>query len=118
MALSGSASQPAAAPRDPGLQAERTAMAWNRTGLALFVNALLALRLGLSGAQSPLMLALGGVLLFGAGAVMWLGSVRRRALVGGMHIVAPPLGMVQFIALAAVAAGLTGLAGVLVSVLR
>ena len=31
-------------PRDPGLQGERTALAWQRTSLAVFANGLLALR--------------------------------------------------------------------------
>jgi uncharacterized membrane protein YidH (DUF202 family) len=113
MALSGSVAPPPAPPRDPGLQAERTALAWNRTVLALLVNALLALRLGLSGGQSLLMLTLGGALLASAGAVMWLAHRRRRMLVGDAHIGGPPVWMVRFTVMAVVGASVTGLAGVL-----
>ena len=104
-------------PRDAGLQAERTALAWNRTGMALLANALLALRLGLVGGQA-LVMGLGVALLGGALAVTLLGRRRRRALVGAVQVAAPPPWMMQFTALAAVAAGLTGLAGVLALLLQ
>jgi LPXTG-motif cell wall-anchored protein len=112
LALSGSVAQPPQAPRDPVLQAERTALAWSRTGLALLVNALLALRLGLTGVQSPLMLTLGGALLGSAAAVMWLSRRRRRALVGDARIGGPPVWMVRVTLVAALGAAATGLTGV------
>lgn len=114
MALSEGAARP---PRDVGLQAERTALAWSRTGLALLANALLALRLGLVGGQA-LVMVLGVALLGGGLAVTLLGRRRRRSLVGDAHVAAPPAWMVQFTALAAVGAGLTGLAGVIAALLR
>lgn len=104
-------------PRDPGLQAERTALAWHRTALALLANALLALRLGLVAGQAAV-IGLGVALLGGALAVSWIGRRRRRALVGDEQLSAPPAWMLQFTALAAVGAGLTGLAGVLATTMR
>lgn len=76
-------------PRDPGLQAERTALAWNRTGLAVLVNALLALRSGWSGRLAPIT-ALGLVLLLAAAAIMLYGAWRRRSLLCGGAVTAAP----------------------------
>jgi hypothetical protein len=76
-----------------------------------------ALRLGLVGGQA-LVMGLGVALLGGALAVTLLGRRRRRTLVGAAQVGAPPTWMVQFTALAAVGAGLTGLAGVIAVLLR
>lgn len=62
--------------RDPGLQPERTAMAWNRTALAMLGNALLVLRVGLQG--QPALTAGALVLLGMAAALVLLGSRRGR----------------------------------------
>jgi uncharacterized membrane protein YidH (DUF202 family) len=101
-------------PRDPGLQPERTALAWNRTGLALLLNALLALRLGLADGP-PLMLALGGALVAGALATMAIGRRRRVQLLGDGRLDAAPVWMMRFTVLVALGAALTGLAGVVAS---
>lgn len=65
--------------RDPGVQAERTALAWNRTGLALAVNAALTLRAGVVN-HAPALLLLGGALLLAAALFVPLGGWRRRQL--------------------------------------
>ena len=75
-------------PRDPGLQAERTALAWNRTGLAVLVNALLALRSGWTAREAPIT-ALGFVLLLASGAIVVYGAWRRRQLLSGRGVLAP-----------------------------
>ena len=74
--------------RDPGLQAERTALAWNRTGLAVLVNALLALRSGWTGRGAPIT-ALGFVLLLASGAIILYGAWRRRHLLSVQGALAP-----------------------------
>ncbi|MEU5561971.1 DUF202 domain-containing protein [Micromonospora musae] len=51
-------------PRDPGLQPERTRLAWRRTALTLTVVTVLAVRQALSG-------DLGGLLLAGAALAGW-----------------------------------------------
>lgn len=68
-----------AAPTDPGLQAERTALAWSRTGLAVLVNALLVLRSGLQHDSKPIT-ALGVVLLGAAAAVTLYAKCRKKQL--------------------------------------
>ena len=64
---------------DAGLQPQRTALAWNRTALAVVVNALLVLRAGAHGGHTAL-LAAGCLLLAGAGVRVACGAWRRRVL--------------------------------------
>lgn len=64
---------------DPGLQPQRTALAWNRTCLALTANGLLLLRAGLQ-QQSPLILVLGAGVLVLCLMVWLLAQQRHRIL--------------------------------------
>jgi uncharacterized membrane protein YidH (DUF202 family) len=65
--------------QDPGLQPQRTALAWGRTGLAMFANALLVLRLGANAADRPVEF-MGIVFLAISGGMLFIGEGRRRQL--------------------------------------
>jgi uncharacterized membrane protein YidH (DUF202 family) len=67
---------------DPGLQRERTAMAWTRTGLAVLVNSLVVLRAG-ANSSDIFILTLGFLLLAAAGAAVACGAWRSRRLAQG-----------------------------------
>lgn len=99
--------------RDPGLQPERTALAWSRTAFAVAVNALLAVRAGLTGDDAPL-LAAGVVLLVAAGAVLVFGSVRRAHLAAGGPVAPVPSTVVVGVTLATLMACAAGVWSVLV----
>src|SRR5690349_9577647 len=68
--------------RDPGLQAERTMLAWNRTALAVLVNALVALRSGWAREEATITI-LAVALLFAGGATFAYGLWRGRQLLNG-----------------------------------
>jgi uncharacterized membrane protein YidH (DUF202 family) len=96
---------------DAGLQAERTALSWTRTGVAVLVNALLALRSGWFSHDAPI-IVLASALVVAAGAVFWLGASRRRTLLQGQGPIAPPTRVVAAAAAITLVACMTGLAAV------
>lgn len=68
----------AATDRDPGLQPERTRLAWRRTTLSATVVALLAVRQGLHGGVTP-----AGLVAVALSALAWVGFLlvaHRRTL--------------------------------------
>lgn len=74
---------------DQGLQAERTALAWSRTALGVFVNALLLLRAGVVEHRwEPA--AIGLLLLGAAGLTQAFSLARRRVLLQDGHVGAVP----------------------------
>lgn len=75
--------------RDPGLQPERTALAWSRTALAMLVNALILLRAGIVGGQAVLA-GIGLLLLAAAGLTQSVARARRRTLTGPLPLDAAP----------------------------
>lgn len=92
--------------RDPGLQPERTALAWDRTALALAANAALVVRSGLQ-AHNAALLSAGVVLLGLAVALTGVGLFRRRQLASAR----PAAPMPTLIGLAAASAVLAGACG-------
>ncbi|MFF3177257.1 DUF202 domain-containing protein [Streptomyces sp. NPDC057900] len=75
--------------RDPGLQPERTRLAWRRTTLSCTVVALLAGKQALHGGASP-----AGIVALSLSALAWLGFLRvANRRVQGMGTARPrPLG--------------------------
>lgn len=69
-------------PQDPGLQAQRTALSWRRTALAVLANAALMLKAG-SQPGHGLLLPLGVALLASSALMAAQGHRRERALLLG-----------------------------------
>ena len=80
-------------PRDPGLQGERTALAWNRTAMAVLVNGLIALRVAWS-MQEAVITSLACAVIACAVITFAYAGVRRRQLLHGTRpAAAAPLSM-------------------------
>lgn len=75
--------------RDPGLQPERTALAWSRTVLSLLACAGTSLKFGLEG-DSPNLVFSGGVMLTGAVALFGTSILRIGKLNVMRQIQSPP----------------------------
>lgn len=73
---------------DPGLQAQRTVLAWNRTALSLAANGLLVLRSAYVG-ESAVIAALACVLLVTAAATHAHGRGRRQTMLAMGTLGAP-----------------------------
>lgn len=108
---------------DPGLQPERTELAWRRTALALAVGSLVAMRLLPAALDDVRLLGVGIAGLVATGG-LWSASRRRLRAVGRRLEVdgdrAPLPGGTPIAALSALVAlaGGAGLAAVLVAALR
>lgn len=87
-------------PYDPGLQAERTVLAWSRTAFAFLVNAMLWLRAGLADHDSALLL-LGAALMALAAGFHVCGKRRGRALTTGARPAAADPALMRALALGA-----------------
>jgi len=76
--------------RGPGLQLERTSLAWRRTALSLAFNAILFLRMGMQ--ENDLALFTTGMsLCAGAVAVVLISAKRERVLSSGYKPMSPQL---------------------------
>ena len=90
--------------RDPGLQPERTVLAWRRTALALLVNGALVLRAAVQG-ESPTLAIAAALVLAAAAVVVALTFRRDRELQWpGAAPAVPPARLVALVACAAILA--------------
>jgi uncharacterized membrane protein YidH (DUF202 family) len=93
------------------LQAERTALAWNRTGMAVFANALLALRAGWTTGVLAVT-ALAFALLIASASAFAFGAWRRYRLLSPGNDIAPSAHAMALAAGIMLLACATGLASI------
>jgi uncharacterized membrane protein YidH (DUF202 family) len=99
---------PSPGPVDPGLQAERTGLAWTRTSLGLIANGFLVLRSGVVGHDTPLIVA-GALVIALAAAVALIGWRRHSRIDAATRRGASPVDL-PTVRLVCAAAALTALA--------
>ncbi|GGD62738.1 DUF202 domain-containing protein [Microbacterium murale] len=108
---------------DPGLQPERTELAWRRTALALGAGSLIALRL-LPVAFGHPAWAFGGVAGLALAATLWLAARRRYRAVNSVLVrdgdrgVLPGASIIAVLAALVLAIGLVSLAVVILTALH
>lgn len=100
-------------PRDPGLQGERTSLAWIRTVLTILVNALLVTRAGLV-ETSPWVTTAGVLLLAVALITMIFGHLRARELIR-VHRTEASIFRLTFVFAAALLSTVTAVASIVVT---
>lgn len=97
---------------DPGLQAERTALAWSRTALAVLANALLIARAGMASQRTEL-LVFGLLLLCAAGATQAFSAWRRVVLNQASGAARAPAAALLSLALLAAAGSVAAIGAIL-----
>lgn len=98
--------------RDPGLQPERTRLAWTRTALAVALNAVLLVRSGLV-VDQPAFIAVGGLLAIAAIAAIGFGVHRGRELARSAPAAPVHPWAVLAVVVVVLAAGVAGIASII-----
>jgi len=93
---------------DPGLQPQRTSLAWYRTGFAVFINALIVLRIASSSHQKYLYWV-GLLLLFASIMVAIWGLDRIATLNNSLVAIRPPRFLMATITITTLIAAVAGL---------